>query len=151
MKLKTKKWPLLFCIFFLLGESSWAAKDKEIVGAVVNVKIEEAGIDLVARVDTGAKTTSINASNINESHGFVSYTVVNAQGQKSDLKSRIVDELVVKNAESKEKRYFVNLTIKYKQDSKKTLVNLNDRSGSTYKLLLGRNWLTGSYLVDVDK
>ena len=40
---------------------------------------------------------------------------------------------------------------RYQQDTKKILVNLNDRSASTYKLLLGRNWLSGSYLVDVDQ
>ena len=29
-------------------------------------------------------------------------------------------------------------------------VNLRDRSAMTYKLLIGRNWLSEDYLVDVD-
>jgi len=146
-----KKFLIVVCAFFLIIEGSWAAGEKEIVGAIANVKIEEGNIDLVGRVDTGAKTTSINADNISVSNGFVSYTVINALGKKSTIKSKIVSELEVKNAESKEKRFFVNLTIHYRERAKKTLVNLNDRSESTYKILLGRNWLSGSYLVDVDQ
>lgn len=66
------------------------------------------------------------------------------------ISSKIEDERFVKNAESREKRYYVFLTISYKNISKKILVNLNNRSNSTYKILLGRNWLSGRYLVDVD-
>jgi len=34
---------------------------------------------------------------------------------------------------------------------KKTLVNLNTRDEFRYTLLLDRNWLSGSYVVDVDR
>ncbi len=138
-------------VLFLVAATGRGDTDKKIIGALATVHIEEGGIEMVGRVDTGAKTTSINAINIKASNGFVSYTVVNALGKKARLKSKIEDELLVRNAESKEKRLFVYLTINYMGDSKRSLVNLNDRSGSSYKLLLGRNWLSGSYIVDVDK
>ncbi len=34
--------------------------------------------------------------------------------------------------------------------SKTVLVTLNDRNAMQFRLLLGRNWLRGDYIVDVD-
>jgi len=125
--------------------------EKLIIGPTALVVIQEAGISFNARVDTGAETTSIHAKNIRVANGKVDYTLINQSGTEARLSSRIVREGVVKNAEASEKRVFVYLNIQHQGQPRKTLVNLNDRSKSSYKLLLGRNWLSGSYLVDVDK
>jgi hypothetical protein len=126
------------------------SSEKQLIGPTAVVVIKEAGIRFDARVDTGAGTTSINAQNIKQSGGTVVYTIVNGSGQQARLSSKIIKQAIVKNAESSEKRMYVYLTLEYNGDIKTTLVNLNDRSNSSYKLLLGRNWLAGRYLVDVD-
>jgi len=123
---------------------------KEIIGCTANVRIKNGDIDFLGRVDTGAETTSINAENIKAIGDSVRFTIINQRGKKTTLTAKIIEERTVKNAEAAEKRYFVYLTISYLNVSKITLVNLNNRSNSTYKILLGRNWLSGSYLVDVD-
>ena len=149
MKLITKIIVLL--IFILHSEISFAQNNehKEIIGQKATVKIKEGEINFTGRVDTGAKTTSINAENINKEGDFVEFILVNKQCQEFSMRKRIADERYVFNSEKREKRYFVYLILEYKGISKKTLVNLNDRSKSTYNILLARNWLKGNYIVDV--
>jgi len=139
---------LLVCIV-LTGSAARA--EKQVIGPTALVAIQEAGISFNARVDTGAEITSIHAKNIRITNGQVDYSVINQHGSEVRLSSKIVREGVVKSAEAREKRVFVYLHIQHQGNTSKTLVNLNDRSKSSYKLLLGRNWLSGRYLVDVDK
>lgn len=135
----------------LAVECAYAVDNKITVGQKAKVLIVEANTEFEGRVDTGAATTSINAHNILVSNGRLEYRIINQYGKEAKLVSELVKESFVKNAESREKRYFVDLTISYKGLTKKILVNLNDRSNSKYKLLLGRNWLAGHYIVDVDR
>ncbi|MBL6998546.1 MAG: ATP-dependent zinc protease [Gammaproteobacteria bacterium] len=138
-------------LLWILIAVSAVNAEKLIIGPTALVVIQEASISFNARVDTGAGTTSIHAKNIRIANGMVDYTIINQSGTEARLSSRVVREGVVKNAEVRETRVFVYLNIQHQGQTRQTLVNLNDRSKSSYKLLLGRNWLTGSYLVDVDK
>ena len=131
-------------------EHAYAIDNKITIGQKAKVLIVEANTEFEGRVDTGAATTSINAHNILVSNGRLEYRLINQHGKEAKIVTDVVKQSFVKNAESREKRYFVHLTISYMGLTKKTLVNLNDRSDSKYKLLLGRNWLAGHYIVDVD-
>jgi hypothetical protein len=138
-------------LYLAACDYSPASNEKLIIGPTAKVYINEGDITFVGRVDTGAATTSINTRNIEASNGQVEYLIINKHGKESRISSKIIKESYIRNAESREKRYYVYLTITYMGHSKKTLVNLNDRYNSRYKILLGRNWLSGSYIVDVDK
>jgi|AP82_1055514.scaffolds.fasta_scaffold199250_1 hypothetical protein len=142
---------LVLIAFILNSEYSPAQKieHKKIIGQIATVKVKEGEIKFTGRVDTGAKTTSINAKKIMQKGDSVKFTIVNKQGQKFSMITKIADERYVFNAEKREKRYYVYLTLEYNGITKRALVNLNDRSKSTYKILLGRNWLNGDYIVDV--
>ncbi|MGB5440526.1 MAG: RimK/LysX family protein [Gammaproteobacteria bacterium] len=142
---------MLIILCLAAGENPARTNEKLVIGPIVEVYISEADIYFSARVDTGASTTSINAEKLKAANGRVEYTIVNERGKESRLSSAIVKESIVKNAESREKRYYVYLTIQHMGLAKKTLVNLNYRGESAYKLLLGRNWLSGNYIVDVDR
>ena len=48
-------------------------------------------------------------------------------------------------------RYKVRLTLQWKDVRKEVLVTLNDRTSMDYPLLIGRNFLSGDFLVDVDQ
>lgn len=139
--------------FFLLSQPSQDAyaqeSDKQIIGPTATVEIKEAGIKFKGRVDTGAATTSINATVLFVKDGKVKYTITNKELEIVTLISDIEEVRTVRNAESSEQRYYVYLTLVYKSTERKILVNLNNRSKSTYKILLGRNWLKGHYVVDV--
>ncbi|NPA25255.1 MAG: hypothetical protein GXO34_05470 [Deltaproteobacteria bacterium] len=135
-------------------------KHKKTVGATEVIHVVEADLDFVARIDTGARTTSINAQNIRienpapvkkENIGKrISLDVINAKGEKRHLETTIVDALQVRNAQGVETRYMIPLTLRWQGISKKIKVNLRNREAMTYKLLIGRDWLSGDFVVDVD-
>ena len=63
----------------------------------------------------------------------------------------IVKVSTVKNSQGTEQRYVIELPLSWKHVKKNVQVNLRDRSKMTYKLLIGRNFLSHDFLVDVDK
>ena len=64
--------------------------------------------------------------------------------------ARIDGYVIIKTSDSRVRRYKVPLTLRWKGIEKKVLVTLNTRNGMKYPLLLGRNFLRGDFLVDVD-
>ncbi len=146
----------------LLIASPAAAADKKLtVGATEVIRVVDADLDFVARIDTGARTTSINAQNIEIQNPAadkrdnvgktITLDVVNAKGEKRRIKSEIVKVLEVRNAQGTELRYMIPLTLRWHGIDKLIRVNLRDRSAMTYKLLIGRDWLKGDFVVDVGK
>ena len=113
-----------------------------------------------ARVDSGAKSCSLHvdkiviedeaermADNIGKILGF---QVKNGDGEKHWLKRKIAGYVIIKTSDHRERRYKVPLTFKWKHMGGKVLVTLNDRNSMEYPLLLGRNFLRGDFLVDVE-
>ncbi|PSW20356.1 hypothetical protein C9I98_09235 [Photobacterium sanctipauli] len=141
-----------------------AESKKSIVGQVETIKVHELDLDYLARIDTGAATTSIHATDIkvvgedSKSDDMrdhlghkVSFTSVNEKGEEAEFEGKIVKVSKIRNAQGVERRYAVKMDLGWNGEHKEVAVNLRDRSKLEYKLLIGRNWLEGSYLVDVDK
>ena len=130
---------------------------KQVVGATEVIFIKDANLSFKARVDTGAKTSSIHAEGIEvdlsgDPRGkSISFFVVTKEGQSRKIESRVNSVVKVKTSEQSEHRYVVPLVMKWNSSIKTVLVTLNDRSSMEYRLLLGRNWLQGDFIVDVDK
>ena len=131
---------------------------KQIIGATEVIEIVDANLSFKARVDTGAKTCSIHAEAINVDSSEenlegkpISFRIVNKNGQSRQINTRVASAVIVKTAEGKEQRYTVPLTVKWHDSEKTILFTLNDRLTMEYPILLGRNWLRGSFLVDVEK
>ena len=133
---------------------------KQIIGAVAKLEEQDSELKFAARVDTGATTTSIHVDKwfieqpARQSHRNVgkpiSFRVTNEKGQSSWIRRRIVDYGLVKTSEDVEHRYKVHLTLRCHGVEKRVLVSLNDRSHMQYPVLLGRNFLEGDFLVDVE-
>jgi len=124
---------------------------KQVVGPTVVVVVPEAGLEFAARVDTGAASTSINARSIHmRDDGMVDYVLLNSVGERVAMRSPLAKTAVVHTGAGSEKRLYVMLTVRYLQHEKQVLANLNDRSALSFPLLLGRNWLKGDYMVDVE-
>jgi len=152
---------LLIAITFSFGcADKKGCAHKQVIGATAVIQVEEVEIDFIARIDTGARTTSIHALNFNianeaptkeENIGKeISFDLFDAQGKATRLTATIKDVTKVRNAQGVEYRYQVPLTLKWKDDSRPLMVNLRDRSAMTYPLLIGRDYLRGM-LVDVDR
>lgn len=162
--MKIKRTSLLLITSILLSGNSMAETKKSIVGQIENIKIKELNLNMLARIDTGAKTTSINAKNIKvighkeKSEDLrdhlgdkVSFTVETENGETMDYVSDIVRVVKIRNAQGVERRFLVNLTLVWNGKEKKIQVNLRNREKLEYKLLIGRDWLMNDYLVDVNK
>jgi hypothetical protein len=134
--------------------------EKRIIGQECWVHIEELNLEYLARVDTGATTTSIHATdfiitdgtdNPQENIGkIINFLTLSTGGEYKSLEAEIAKVQTVFTARGSEKRYMVWLTVTANGISKKILVNLRDRSRMKYKLLMGRDWLAQDFLVDVD-
>ncbi|MCK5914664.1 MAG: ATP-dependent zinc protease [Deltaproteobacteria bacterium] len=164
-KLSGKKFfiPLFLVIagFVLQSCATQPSKPTKVtVGATEIIHIVEADLDFLTRIDTGARTTSIHALEIEiESPAKkkranvgkkISLTLINGKGEKKRLHTTIVDALQVRNAQGVEVRYMIPLTLRWQGIDKTINVNLRNRSAMTYKLLIGRDWLSQDFIVDVD-
>ncbi|OCH13608.1 MULTISPECIES: RimK/LysX family protein [unclassified Aliivibrio] len=161
-----KKLIISLC-FLLLAAPSFASErcsNKTIVGQIETIHIKELDTNYKARIDTGAATTSIHATNIeilgqdDESNDMrdhlgdtVTFTTYNEENIASKHTGRIIKVSKIRNAQGVERRYAVRMHLQFDGKEKKIAVNLRDRSKLDYKLLIGRNWLEGDYLVDVEK
>ena len=161
-----KKCILTLCLL-ILSTSSFADEictNKTIVGQIETIHIKELNSDYQARIDTGAATTSIHATNIEivgqkeESDNMrdhlgdtVKFTTYNEDNEAFEHTGRIIKVSKIRNAQGVERRYAVRMHLEFDGKDKKIAVNLRDRSKLDYKLLIGRNWLEGDYLVDVEK
>jgi hypothetical protein len=147
----------LLALLIAFNLSVQADSIKQIVGATETVFIEDANLSFRARVDTGAKTSSIHAEGIKvdlsgDPRGKpISFYLVTKAGKSKKIESHVNSVVKVKTSEQSEYRYVVPLIMEWNGLKKTTLVTLNDRSRMDYRLLLGRNWLHGDFVVDVDR
>jgi hypothetical protein len=129
------------------------------IGATTTITEVSSGIELEARVDTGAGTTSLHCIEMeipdesSEPFENVGKTVrlllENRRGDRHWVTTKIVDYSGIHSALGRSDRYFVGLVLRCHGVEKETIVTLVDRSKMGYHLLLGRNFLADDFLVDV--
>ncbi|WP_345841033.1 RimK/LysX family protein [Shewanella algae] len=145
---------------FMLLSTSVFAQEKTVIGQTEIMTVAEAGLSFEARIDTGAANTSMHAMDLKVIGGsakkmqdnvgkMLSFTTENERGEKKQLKAKIVKTSTVSNSQGRETRYMVELNVAFGDHKRKVKVNLRDRSHMDYKLLIGRNWLSDDFLVDV--
>ncbi|MCG6143373.1 RimK/LysX family protein [Leptospira bandrabouensis] len=126
---------------------------KPIIGRVEWVEFPNWKLKLRARVDTGAKSCSIHAVNIEKvtenGEVFVLFdTFVDEKPVR--LKSKFVKEAKVTSTSGvSENRIIISEMMKMGKYKEEVIINLNDRTNLTYPILIGRNYLMGKFLVDV--
>ena len=138
----------------------WAERDT--LPPLEKVVVQEAELEFVARLDTGATVSSINAQEIavigggekpsrDDAGKMASFILVNHDGEQRQVTAKIEEVRGIRTADCRELRYHVYLTVHYRGKAYRVLTNLNDRSRSGEKLLLGRNWLRFGFAVDPGK
>lgn len=106
-----------------------------------------------AKVDTGADSSSIWASDISEHDGVLSF-VLFAPGSKFYTGERISSNTytsmrVASSSGERQERYIVTLPMTIVGQQFHVRCTLADRSTLTYPVLLGREFLSGNFIVDV--
>jgi hypothetical protein len=147
------------------SQESVSSKPQHIIGATATITEASTGIPFVARIDTGAKSCSLHVEEMeieNESHNRIEnigkkvrFLIRGADGKAEWVETKIATAVRVKSSALKngefDRRYKVLLTLRWKKFEKEVLVTLNDRTEMEYPVLIGRNYLRGDFLVDVDK
>jgi hypothetical protein len=123
------------------------------VGWLERVQIYPENLTLRAKLDTGAKTSSLNASNIKEferqGEKWIRFDVVDRRGKTETLERKLIRSIKIKehNTDPVE-RPAVQLGICLGNVYQEVEVNLTDRSVFNYPMLIGRNFLRGAFIVD---
>jgi hypothetical protein len=131
--------------------------DLPIVGAVEWATIEPGDIRMPARIDTGAATSSVHAQDIElvEKDGkrWVHFSLVDpATEQKVKVEQRLHRKVVIKQSNGEdERRYVVRMWITIGETRSLVDVTLTDRENAEYPLLIGRNLLVDTLIVDVSR
>lgn len=111
--------------------------------------------DIPAKVDTGAYTSSVWASNFHEHRGNLEFTLFAPEspyytGQVISTKDYRITP--IKNSFGHtELRYMVRLNVKIGKKIIKATFSLADRSANRYPVLIGRRSIKGKFLIDVTK
>ncbi len=145
----------------LLVTSCVSIVNKHIIGQTEMIVVVETGLAFKARIDTGAKHTSIHATDISVEGGSevmaenigkeITFKTSNEKNESRYIKTAIKEVSRVRSSQGREFRYVVELKLSWKDVSKKVKVNLRNREKMTYKLLIGRNWLENDFIVDVER
>jgi len=130
--------------------------EKIIIGQAEYVWLTEQGIKRVpARIDTGARTSSLWASNIQETPNGLTYSLFGASSPLytgETVTAKHFSQIVVASSNGHvQKRYKVPMTMQLKGRRIKTYCTLSDRESLAYPMLIGRNTLRGKFIVDVQK
>lgn len=129
-------------------------KEKLIMGWLETVFLQPIHIHTTAKLDTGAKTSSVHAGKIEhfEKDGvpWVRFEFMASKGKAPIYIERpLVRKAVIKERLSRSStRDVVLLTICKNGKEYETEFTLNDRSNFNYPILLGRSFLSGVALVD---
>ncbi len=132
----------------LSGRALCLGQHPVVLGAVERVRVLPWDVTFEARVDTGAAKSSLAATELRVIGREVEFRFPGAHlGDKVRLP--VVRWVEVRTNLGREKRPLVQLEICVGGQRFHTLVNLDDRSGLKYPMLLGRETLRGRFLVDV--
>jgi hypothetical protein len=154
----------IFCVLAVGGDAV-ASESKHIIGATATLMETKSGLSFQARIDTGAQSCSLHVEKIvikDEAKSRVRNVGKTARvllkdvdGKTEWIETKIVEAVRVKSSSLKtgefDRRYKVRLNLKWKDFEKTVLVTLNDRTAMEFPLLVGRNYLRGDFLVDVEK
>jgi len=127
---------------------------QEIVGWLESVRINSDEVQLVAKLDTGAKTTSLGYRSLRifkrDGRDWVRVTVVNKKNKTLILEKEVIRYVNIKQhaGEAMHRRPVILLDICLKDVRKEVEVGLSDRAGFNYTLLIGRNFLVDEFIVN---
>jgi ribosomal protein S6--L-glutamate ligase len=132
---------------------------KIIIGKAEWCGLEELGLPVIkARVDSGAKTSSLHAFNIHqfeeEGKRYVHFDIHPIQNDRKTIQScrgLVVDRREVRSSSGvKERRSVIKTPITLGDETWNIEVTLTNRDSMGYRMLLGREAMTNRVLIDPD-
>lgn len=106
-----------------------------------------------ARIDTGAATSSLDCNHVEyferDGEKWVIFKLKNRKtGEEHTFEKKIERAFRVKRSGDDERRKAVKMDVKMGGETFSAIFSISDRSGFDYQGLVGRNILTGRFIVD---
>jgi hypothetical protein len=133
--------------------SPGATEDKRVVGWLEIVRLCPENLSIRAKLDTGARNSSLNAPRVElferEGTTWVRFDVIDFHGKTDTLERKLHRMTKIKQHDRPPAlRPVVHLTVCLGDTYKIAEVNLEDRSVFNYQMLIGRSFLREDFLVD---
>jgi len=127
--------------------------EKKLVGLIERVKIYPGNLVIHAKFDTGARHSSLHATNITrfkrKGEKWIRFDVSNRAGEKVTLERKVERVVGIKRKKGESrKRMVVRLGICLGDLYKEVEVNLEDRRKFAHVMLIGRSFMLGDIHVD---
>lgn len=144
---------LLFIAMSIGQATAVSAVDKQIVGWVEIASIYPGNIKIKAKLDTGADHSSLNGKNIQyfrrEDESWVRFEFRNVEDRLQVFEAKVIRTTQIKRlGQDATRRPTIKLGICIGNTHKEAEVNLADRTGYNYQMLIGRSFLKGLFLID---
>lgn len=126
------------------------------IGRIELVSLQDEAVqDVPAKIDTGADSSSVWASSINEKKGVLSFTLFGPGSPyytgKIITRDKFTTRAVKNSFGVSEFRYRITMDVVINGQRITTFVNLSNRANNRYPILIGRRTLQGNFLVDVSR
>lgn len=130
------------------------SRQLDTIGRSVYINFGRRATDVPAKIDTGADSSSVWASNIRVDKDGVLKFALFGKGSpyyngKIFKRTDFTVAMVRSSSGHEQIRYRTHFTVTIKGRKIKALFNLSDRSGNLYPVLIGRRTVAGKFLVDV--
>ena len=131
------------------------SEEKKLIGQTEVINFPELNMEgVAARIDPGAKTSAIWASNISLKDEILEFTLFDKTSEYYTGEVLRTDvyhiRTIISTIGTKEERYGVKLLILMSGRKIRASFTLANRSSQTYPVLIGRNVLRGKFIVDVE-
>ena len=144
---------LLVALLAVIPAPAASAAERQTIGYLEMVRIYPGEITLRAKIDSGAATSSIDVGKIEEfDHGgepWVRFRLAYGGGEGLLVERPLVRIANVQRSGTPvQNRYVIKLGICLGGYYKEGQVNLSDRTGMSYRILIGRRFLEDRFLID---
>ena len=129
--------------------------NKPVLGEYELVTVAPPGFKYLSRIDTGATSTAIHATDITrferDGQKWVRFDLTNPDDQLTvTLERRLIRRIRIKQTEDLlDRRLIVMMNLQLGKIERQVEVSLTDRSKMEFPLLIGRNFLLDTAVVDV--
>jgi hypothetical protein len=129
------------------------AGEKTVVGWIEKVRIYPGNFVVHAKLDSGAEYSSLDAANLTEfdrdGKPWVRFDLTERDGQKITMERPLLRQATIKRHYLKsQQRPVIKLGVCLGKLYQETEVNLVNRTGFQYRMLIGRKFMEGAVIID---
>lgn len=125
-----------------------------VIGAVERIYLPPMKAAFLSRIDTGATTSSLDAENVKyferDGKSWIAFEMVDRETQeRHTFEKPLIKYLQIRRIEKNERRPVVQMDVKMGGETFKANFTVAEREKFEYQTLIGRNILSGRFIVDV--